>query len=212
MTDITYRPFRGEDSADVKAIIDESFSIHRYVPRPRLLDSALEIYLRERLVASTWTRVAVKDGRVIGVIMGQVHGEPRLPGGLRNRLLTWAHMLKIGALGLRDLRSLRQYFAFGGVYRALRERTKAPLTDELTLFAVSSAARGLGAGRALYQEFVEHMRRHARTDFYLYTDSLCSFGFYDKHGMVRAAEQDMTIYLDGRPDVLGVYLYAGAVR
>lgn len=210
MSDITYRPYQAEDAPAVKAIIDEAFFIHRYVPRARLLDSALEVYLRERLVASTYTRVAVQDHSVVGVIMGQVHGRPRLPAATQNRLRTAAHMLKLGVLGLGDHRSLAQYFAFSGVYRTLRERTRTPLTDELTLFAVNSAARGLGAGRTLYRHFLAHLRDNGRTQFYLYTDSLCSFGFYQKHGMIRAAEQDMTVRLDGRPEQLGVYLYTGS--
>lgn len=211
MNDITYRPYRDGDAAHVKAIIDEAFFIHRYVPHARLLDSALEVYLRERLLASTYTQVAEQNGHVIGVLMGRVHGQPRLPRAVSNRLLTAVHMLKIAALGLSDLRSLGQYFGFSGVYRTLRERTSAPLTDELTLFAVSSAARGLGVGKRLYQNYLSHLRHHGRRSFYLYTDSLCSFGFYEKRGMTRTAEQDMTVYLDRTPEILGVYLYAGDV-
>jgi len=211
MTAITYRPYQPHDARDVKAIIDEAFSIHRYVKAPRLLDSSLEVYLRERLLASTYARVALKDGRVIGILMGQTAGQPHLEGALGNRLRAWGHMLKLAVLGLPEWRSLWQYVSFTGVYRTLRQNTTSPLTDELTLFAVSSAARGLGAGKALYRDYLLHLRRHGRTSFYLYTDSLCSYGFYEKHGMTRTAEQDMTIYLDGKPERLGVYLYAGDV-
>lgn len=211
MTPITYRPYAPRDAHDVKAIIDEAFAIHRYVPSPRLLDGALEVYLRECLLASTRARVAVRDGRVVGVLMGRVSGRAPLPGALGNRLRTAGHMLRLAVLGLPEWRSLRQYLAFDGVYRSLRRRTTAPLTDELTLFAVGAAARGLGVGRALYEDFLAHLREHRRTDLYLYTDSLCSYGFYEKHGMTRAAEQSMTVYLDREPATLGVYLYAGSV-
>ncbi|KLN36220.1 hypothetical protein FB00_04270 [Cellulosimicrobium funkei] len=211
MTTITYRPYAPRDAHDVKAIIDEAFAIHRYVPAPQLLDGALEVYLRERLLASTYARVAVLDGRVVGVLMGGVSGRAPLPGVLGNRLRTAGHVLRLVVLGLPEWRSLRQYLAFDGVYRSLRRRTTAPLTEELTLFAVGAAARGLGAGKALYREFLAHLRQHGRTDFHLYTDSLCSYGFYEKHGMTRAAGQEMTVYLDREPATLGVYLYAGSV-
>ncbi len=209
MTEITYRPYRPEDADDIKQIINEAFYIHRYVKGRLVLDSALELYLRERLLASTWTRVAVKDGHVVGVIMGQVHGQPKLPGRFANRLLTFWHMLRAGILGLPQWSSMRQYFAFDGVYRTLRVRTKEPLTDELTLFAVSSTTRGHGVGKALYGSFVEHLRSHGRSDFYLYTDSLCTYQFYEKRGMTRAAEKDMNLVLDGTAETLGVYLYTG---
>lgn len=212
MTDIIYRPYEERDAEDIKAMIDEAFHIRRYMKKERLLDSALEVYLRERLLASTYTRVAVKDGRTVGVIMGRSPGRPRVPHVARNRALTWSHMAGIALTGLSDLPSLTQYFKFDGVYRRLRRNTSAPLTDELTLFAVDSSTRGLGVGKALYQDYVRHLRDHGRKDFYLYTDSLCSYGFYEKRGMTRAASEDMEIRLDGNPEKLGVYLYAGEVR
>ncbi len=209
MTNIVYRPYQPQDAEDIKKIINEAFYIHRYVTGRLVLDSALEIYLRERLLASTWTRVAVQDGRVVGVIMGQVDGQPRLGGRFTNRLLTLAHTLRAGILGLPQWKSMRQYFAFDRVYGELRKKTPSPLTDELTLFAVDSSTRGLGIGKTLYRDYLDHLRSLGRSDFYLYTDSLCTFQFYEKQGMTRTASEDMNLVLDGKPEALGVYLYSG---
>lgn len=161
-----------------------------------MLDSALEIYLRERLLASTWTRVAVRNGKVVGVIMGQVEGQPPLGDRLKNTALTWGHMARTGVIGASQWKSMRQNFAFNRVYSNLRSKTTAALTDELTLFAVASTTRGLGVGKTLYRDYLEHLRTLGRKDFYLYTDSLCTYEFYEKQGMSRAAAEDMT--LDGR--------------
>jgi len=209
MTNIVYRPYQPQDAEDIKKIINEAFYIHRYVTGRLVLDSALEIYLRERLLASTWTRVAVQDERVVGIIMGQVDGQPRLGGRFTNRLLTLAHTLRAGILGLPQWKSMRQYFAFDRVYGELRKKTPSPLTDELTLFAVDSSTRGLGIGRTLYRDYLDHLRSLGRSDFYLYTDSLCTFQFYEKQGMTRTASEDMNLVLDGKPEALGVYLYSG---
>ena len=209
MTNIVYRPYQPQDAEDLKKIINEAFYIHRYVTGRLVLDSALEIYLRERLLASTWTRVAVQDERVVGIIMGQVDGQPRLGGRFTNRLLTLAHTLRAGILGLPQWKSMRQYFAFDRVYGELRKKTPSPLTDELTLFAVDSSTRGLGIGKTLYRDYLDHLRSLGRSDFYLYTDSLCTFQFYEKQGMTRTASEDMNLVLDGKPEALGVYLYSG---
>ncbi|EZP30078.1 GNAT family N-acetyltransferase [Micrococcus sp. HSID17228] len=209
MTNIVYRPYQPQDAEDIKKIINEAFYIHRYVTGRLVLDSALEIYLRERLLASTWTRVAVQDERVVGIIMGQVDGQPRLGGRFTNRLLTLAHTLRAGILGLPQWKSMRQYFAFDRVYGELRKKTPSPLTDELTLFAVDSSTRGLGIGKTLYRDYLDHLRSLGRSDFYLYTDSLCTFQFYEKQGMTRTASEDMNLVLDGKPEALGVYLYSG---
>ena len=90
MTNIVYRPYQPQDAEDIKKIINEAFYIHRYVTGRLVLDSALEIYLRERLLASTWTRVAVQDGRVVGVIMGA--GYVYAP---RERRTPWAFAIPV---------------------------------------------------------------------------------------------------------------------
>ena len=203
MTNIVYRPYQPQDAEDIKKIINEAFYIHRYVTGRLVLDSALEIYLRERLLASTWTRVAVQDERVVGIIMGQVDGQPRLGGRFTNRLLTRAHTLRAGSLGLPQWKSMRQSSAFDRVYGELRKKTPSPLTDELTLFAVDSSTRGLGIGKTLYRDYLDHLRSLGRSDFYLYTDSLCTFQFYEKQGMTRTASEDMNLVLDGKPEALG---------
>lgn len=211
MTAIEYRPYQPQDADAVKQIVNQAFSIDRFVKEPRLVDSALEVYLRTCLLGSTYARVAVQDGRAVGILMGRVTGRDRLEGRLGNRLLTGWHMAKLAVLGITEHKSLRQFFEFDAVYGELRKKTTSPTTDELTLFAVDASTRGLGVGKALYDTYMDHLRRHGRSDFYLYTDTRCSYGFYEKQGMTRAAAQDMTIRLDGKPEQLGVFLYAGTV-
>ncbi|MBN0975136.1 MULTISPECIES: GNAT family N-acetyltransferase [unclassified Gordonia (in: high G+C Gram-positive bacteria)] len=210
MTDITYRPYRSTDAEDVKKIIDEAFYIHRYVHGQHVLDAALEVYLREQLVASTWSRVAVKDGRVVGIILGRIDGEPHLGERTKNRALLWAHTARAAILGLPQWKSLRALFAFESVAHRLGAATGTSLDDELTLFAVASTTRGHGVGATLYRAFLDHLRDRDRSDFHLYTDSLCTFGFYERQGMSRAGADDMDILLDGEPHTLGVYIYTGA--
>ncbi|MCL1869940.1 MAG: GNAT family N-acetyltransferase [Promicromonosporaceae bacterium] len=209
MTEIQYRPYLEQDAQDVKAIINQAFSIDRFVNEPRALDAALDVYLRTCLLGSTSTQVAVQDGRVVGIIMGRVAGRDRLPGRIGNRARLWGNMAKAAVLGAAQYRSLLQMFQFETVYADLRKATTSPTTDELTLFAVDAVTRGHGVGQRLFDGYMAHLRAHDRSEFYLYTDTRCSYGFYEKQGMTRAAEKDMTIRLDGTPETLGVFLYAG---
>lgn len=209
MTKIQYRPYQPQDADAVKAIINQAFTIDRFVKEPRLLDGALEVYLRDCLLKSTYAQVAVRDGRAVGILMGRVTGRERLPGRLGNRLRHAWNMAKTAVLGITEYKSLIQIFAFDTVYANLRNIATAPTTDELTLFAVDASTRGHGVGKHLFDAYMGHLREHGREDFYLYTDTRCTYGFYEKQGMTRAAEQDMTIRLDGKPETLGVFLYAG---
>lgn len=209
MTEIQYRPYLEQDAQDVKAIINQAFSIDRFVNEPRVVGSALEVGLRTCLLGSTYAHVAVQDGRVVGILMGRVAGRDRLPGRVVNRARLWGSTAKAAVLGAAQYRSLLQMSRLESVYADLRKATTSPTTDELTLFAVDAATRGLGIGQRLYDGYLAHLRAHGRSDFYLYTDTRCTYGFYEKQGMRRAAEKDMTILLDGAPEPLGVFLYAG---
>lgn len=120
-------------------------------------------------------------------------------------------MLKLAVIGISEYRSLLQFFESNRVYAQLKKSATVPTTDELTLLAVSAETRGTGIGKSLYHRYLAHLHEHGRDDFYLFTDSRCSYGFYEKQGMTRAGAQDMTILIDGKPEPLGVFLYAGTV-
>ncbi|WP_206501835.1 hypothetical protein [Flaviflexus ciconiae] len=75
----------------------------------------------------------MRDGHVVGAIMGQVAGRPFLGGRGKNRLIVGKKVLRASIAGLSPWNSIRQYFAFGPVYRKLRKKARSPLTDELTL-------------------------------------------------------------------------------
>jgi GNAT superfamily N-acetyltransferase len=216
MTNITYRPYREQDASQVKPMLNDAFHVHRYVGGyGPLLDNALEVYLRQVLLGSTFSQVAVIDGRVVGIVTGRVTGETFLPGKVRNRLRLWGHYAKIALTGWGQLKTLRQYFRFPGTYAGLRDDVAVSggtLTDELTVFVVDSSTRGTGVGKALFERFGAHLRRAARPNFYLYTDSLCTYQFYEKRGMARVAERTMALDLPSLPPSIGVYIYTGNVR
>lgn len=210
-TTVSYRPYQPEDAEAVKSIIDEAFHIHRYARAPRLHTAAIDAYLREVLLESTYARVAEKDGRVIGILTGRVEGRPRLPGRLSNRLRAAGDMLCLLLTGFPERRTLRYYSQFERIYERLHASVREPLSNEVTVFAVDASARGLGVGSALFRDYMAHLRAHDRTGFYLYTDSLCTYQFYERKGMVRAAEEDMALRVEGLPGAVEVYLYTGRV-
>lgn len=209
MSGLIIREYQPRDASAVKRMINEAFYIHKYARSPKLLDSALELYLAECLAASSYAKVAEIQGHTVGILMGRVAKHRYLPGRQLQRLSVLYNLAKIGLTGFRERATLLQYFAFDGAYKRLRQHTTAPLTNELTLFAVDASTRGSGVGSALYQEYMEYLRAHGRSDFYLYTDSLCTFEFYERQGMTRAAAETIDLSFDDVSQQVGVYLYTG---
>lgn len=212
---VIYRPYEDRDAEGVMAIINDAFHIHRYTRRRCLERSALENYLDECLQGSSHARVAVLDGKVVGVVMGRVRGEPILPGRVRRRARILAGRAWLLTAGLPQWRTLRSFFSFERAYEELCEEARRAgtwsLSDEVTLFAVNSVARGRGVGSVLYRDLMSHLREHGRTELFLYTDELCTYRFYERAGLVRAAERNLDLEVPGLPGTVGVYLYAGRV-
>jgi predicted N-acetyltransferase YhbS len=209
MTEIRYRPISPADHEEVKALIDQAFHVDRYARRQHVRDSVLEVYMRDCLAVSTYSRVAVMEGHVVGLILARADGQPHLPGSLRHRATSWAHMAMIALTGLSDLPSIAQYRAIHRSYRELRVEVGTALDNEITLFAVAEAIRGRGVGRHLFEDALGYLRSHGQRTYFLYTDTQCSYGFYDSRGLTRAATRDISLTLGGRPYALQVFLYAG---
>lgn len=78
--------------------------------------------------------------------------------------------------------------AYEDVNRAMLTEAKKHLTfdGELSFFAVHPAAHGKGVGSLLLQHAEQN---HGGSTIYLYTDTGCTYQFYEKRGFERAGEQ-----------------------
>lgn len=92
-----------------------------------------------------------------------------------------------------------------------RQTSGIGFEGELMLFIVDVACRGQGIGSVLYSKAVQYLRTQNCRRFFLYTDSSCTWRFYEgKHlrrigsdQMAKPGESDQTIQL---------YLYAGELQ
>ena len=58
---------------------------------------------------------------------------------------------------------------------------------ELLLFAVSEKARGCGVGSQLFARAKDYLISQGATKAFLFTDTSCTWQYYEKRGMRRAA-------------------------
>lgn len=182
--------------------------MHRYVRNHNMLPAVLEFLLRERLAAASYSRVAVQQGRVVGLLLGNLAGGPRLVAARHRRRA--AALVGLVLRAGRDLPRLAQFFTFGRVHARLRRRVEGPLGEELSLFLVDSFARGQGVGEKLYADFLAHLWKEGRREFHVYTDSACASQFYEQRGLRRAATEELRVrFTDGVETRMG-YLYTGA--
>lgn len=207
MSNITYRKIRRTDYEQIQKIINMSFGLYKYMEHPKVLKSLLQLYLHSCLAEQNFNCVAEKDGKVIGVIMGQAQSE----------YCFFAHLCPIFAMAFYTLKTNAQasfykcstadYKKLHEIYRQLLSERKQEFDGVLTLFAVTEECRGFGVGKALLHQLLEYFKQQDTHKIYLYTDSTCNYGFYESQGFVRLCEERMQITSEKRLTALDVFLY-----
>lgn len=207
MNNITYRKIRRADYEQIQEIINQSFVLYKYVEHPKVLKSLLQLYLQSCLAEQTFNCVAEKDGKVIGVIMGQAKSEYRFSAHLVPILATVFYTLKTNVLAYIYKCSTQDYKGIHEIYDKFLLGRKQEFDGVLTLFAVSEESRGLGVGKTLLHHLLKHLKKKNTHNIYLFTDSSCNYGFYERQGFERLCEERMSITSEKKRATLDVYLY-----
>ncbi|RSX54499.1 GNAT family N-acetyltransferase [Bifidobacterium samirii] len=164
-------------------------------------------------------------GRPVGVILGRV--EPSRLGKERRRRFRLTrlnrHHLRSAFVSMPLLaskagrRALRVELAIARVDARLLRDAGRSYAAEVTLFLVGPCMRGRGVGGRLFARMMRSFRACGVRDYFLYTDTSCDVGFYDRRGLTRVAAR--TLDYTSRCDRVGddgasdhtdtYYLYQG---
>lgn len=210
MSSIHYRPIQEKDFPAVSEIINQAFDLFDYVPNFEVLDAFKLQYLYSCLSESTYTCVAEQDGTVVGVIMGNTKNDYRIAAHLRHTANTLRYSLKMRRMFRKERAGTQDYDALHKIYREFSNKHRGEFDGVLTLFAVNRDCRGFGVGTALWDGLQEYLRCQGVKRIYLYTDTTCNYGFYERHGFHRLEAQTMTMTKGGAPFHLDVFLYGYA--
>lgn len=136
-----------------------------------------------------------------GVLLAEMRGEAKPWRSLAKRLYIRLFELSQGLLfrGGTD--------AYAQANREMFARycqTHTP-DGEITFLAVDPRLEGRGIGTLLLNELA---RRESGKQLYLYTDSGCTYQFYERRGFTRAGEKDIVMELGGKRVNLKCLLYS----
>lgn len=207
MNEIIYREIRKSDHVELQQIICDSFGLHNYINNPRVLKNLLRMYLSSCLAECTFNRIAEKDGKVVGVIMGYSEHDKRNGSNIYHSILSIYHYMALTLNAARFKENASDYMNIQRIYRELIAGREKDFDGTVTLFAVTSNCRGLGVGKSLMQQLFEYFSIKNTKHIYVYTDSKCNYGFYDKHNFVRIGEKSLQVTSKGTADTLDVFLY-----
>ena len=154
---------------------------------------------------ATFSEVAVKDGEAIGFVLA------RAGKASQETETIWKRFLEERIEEAKNLDA--ESAAYLVAYDEAEERVNTPLlkdsnTDpdyELVFFAVGDAARGYGVGSKLLASAQNYLSSQGGKTAFLFTDTTCTWEYYEHRGMRRVAEWAKTNDEDILPEEMFVY-------
>lgn len=209
MSNIIYREIQKEDYNIVKNLINKAFNFDNYIENTRLRDKSLTIYLRSCLAAKTFSSVAVKDEKVIGIILGSSknNNNNNIFNFLKHSLVSTFIISSFLFESKKNRENLKEHLKISNAYDELMKNRKKEFQGCIDLFIVSDECQGLGIGKQLVSNLMVYMKNNSVSNLYLYTDSKCNYGFYDSQSFKQIDSRDVEIATTTGLALLNVYLY-----
>ncbi|MEH6891295.1 GNAT family N-acetyltransferase [Bacillus sp. JJ864] len=205
MNQVIYRSLVKEDYEAVKNLIGEAFGFNEIIQDRKFLDSVLNMYLQSCILGSSFSKVAEKDNKIIGVILGDSTKDKNLLKKAHNTLSLAYSMLKVVMANKENKKFMKEFAKVQEIYKELIQGKEDDFQGCIQLFIVSGESRGLGVGKALMKHLYDYMNSMDVKSLYLYTDNRCNYGFYDSQNFERINEKE--IDLDSMKTNLAVFLY-----
>lgn len=176
-------------------------NVDRYTDKPFEIALYSKYFWYMELLGATQIIGAYIDGEMAGVLPANMHGEKKAYRSLSARLFIKTAEFFMGML----------FKGGANVYgetneKMFREFMKTHQPDgKMNFLAVSPEMNGKGIGTALLNELA---RREKGKLIYLFTDTGCTYQFYDKRNFTRNGEEDIIMNLNDKEIPLTCFLYS----
>lgn len=180
-----------EDANELAAFALEGMNFSRYT-RSRLGQKLYSRYfVRDSILNATLSFGAyTEEGHLAGALLARFHDERPVYHNLFWRCYVWLFQLILSLFfgNYTDEYDINNRKMLQDIQHA------KTLDGELSLFAVDPNQKGHGVGSALLSEF---QKRKSGKHIYLFTDSNCTYQFYQHRNFEQAASVD--IHEPGQP-------------
>lgn len=212
--DVAITDFRDDYASQLDSMFNEAFQLHQMVPAGKFLDDLIAINVLTVLSSAAWLRLAVRNGRPVGIIAAKVANRKKHAGAKKYRGTLARTAARFLGRALIRPQIMREVIGSASAQSKVIRKAKAnghSLKNELLIFAVDESIRGTGVGGRLYAEFLEHLRKVGAEHYHLQTNTLCTYEFYDYKGLERAAENSFALKAGAEAKPVTGFVYVGAV-
>ena len=200
---VKLRELKKRDLPALEDVIRRTWNYDKFAT-PKTARKLAKVYLATCLTNQTYTRIAEVNGVPAGLILGKDIEKHHRP--LKYRL----HQIfaVCGLLISKEGRGILNFYKnVDDIDNQLLKQCNKDYKGEVALFALSPEYRGLGIGKMLFHSLLAYMKSQSISDFYLYTDTSCNFGFYEHQGMIRQQQHKHLVDMKGQKGELEFYLY-----
>ena len=204
---VKLRELKKQDIPALEDVIRKTWDYDKFAT-PKTARKLAKVYLATCLTNQTYTRIAEVNGVPAGLIFGKDIEKHHCP--LKYRL----HQISAlcGLLISKEGRGILNFYkGVDDIDSQLLKQCSKDYKGEIALFALAPEYRGLGIGKMLFHCLLAYMKSQSISDFYLYTDTSCNFGFYEHQGMVRQQQYKHLVNMKGQKGEMEFYLYDMAV-
>ncbi len=182
---VRYRPFEDDDLDAVASILRPEWHTRSEIEEYNHLEAEMD--LAYCLSTSTFSQVALIDGVPQGIVLARAEGE-RATDADRWLKLEAQLFERLRELDERAAEWMRSYTRSSlRVNNGLLEQSGVDRGAEIVLLAVGRGARHLGIGSVLIDAATSYCADRSAQSLYLFTDTSCSWQFYEHHGLKRVA-------------------------
>lgn len=204
---VKLRELKKQDIPVLEDVIRKTWHYDEFAT-PKTARKLAKVYLASCLTNQTYTRVAEVNGVPAGLILGKNIEKHHCP--LKYRL----HQIfaLCGLMISKEGRGILNFYkSVNDIDSQLLKQCNKDYKGEIALFALSPEYRGLGIGKKLFHCLLAYMKSQSISDFYLYTDTSCNFGFYEHQGMIRQQQYKHLLNAKEKKIEVEFYLYDMAV-
>ena len=205
MDTVIYRDLYKKDYERIKELIGEAFGFSELIKDKKFLDVLLNSYLQSCILSSSFSKIAEKDNKIIGIILGNAKKDKNRLRKFHNISSSTYSIFKLMLLNRENKKILKEFSNLQKVYKEIIQGKSDDFQGSIELFIVSKESRGLGVGKTLVSHLSNYMRDMDVNNLYLYTDNRCNYGFYDSQNFKRLNQKDL--YFDSLKERLSVFLY-----
>lgn len=195
-----------QDIQQIKKTISEVWDWISIIEDEATLNAAVGLYFNQVLFSGAFGRVAVLDGKVVGVVFASAGNDG--PG--YRALLEDGTKHAATLLGAReaDRENIREYFTkIHQAYEQLISGLEENYDGTLDFLVLAKESQGHGIGKLLWQAAQVYFVEKGARAVYLYSDTECNYNFYEGQGFKRKREMETVFVFEGEPFETKQFLY-----